>query len=69
MKFQKRNAALRWWAWFKQLTNIRAYAQVPDDDHFYACGDYNTNELLPNPGSQTDLTTATYTAGLFRITN
>lgn len=63
MRFQKRNAKLRWWAKFETLSNIRAYAQVPEDDHFYACGDYNSNSQY------NDLTLASYSAGIFRMKN
>ena len=26
------------------MTNIRAYSQIPDDDHMYVCGDFNQDE-------------------------
>lgn len=41
MRFEKRMGRLRWWARFDQLSNIRGWVQVPEDPHFYACGDYN----------------------------
>ena len=63
MRMQKRDAKMRWWAQFEKLSNIRAYAQVPQDDHFYACGDYNKKEDFTDP------TTVDYNAGLFRIQN
>jgi len=63
MRFQKRDAKLRWWAQFEKLSNIRGYAQVPEDDHFYGCGDFNTNAEF------TDTSMAVYTAGLFRMQN
>ena len=66
MKIQKRNARLRWYMRFDQLTNIRAYAQVPDDDHFYICGDYKTAETESSVSALTDAEEA-YSAAIIRM--
>jgi hypothetical protein len=63
MKFQKRNARLRWWARFDKMSNIRSIAQVPNDEHFFGCGDFNVN----NEGA--DFTLAVYTGAIFRMQN
>ena len=63
MKFQKRNARLKWWARFDKMTSIRSIVQVPNDMHFYGCGDYNVNNEME------DLSLAVYTAAIFRIQN
>jgi hypothetical protein len=63
MRFQKRQAKLRWYAQFGQMTSIRAYAQVPNDEHFLVCGDYLVVD------EATDLATAQYTAALARMKN
>ena len=48
MRFQKRQAKLRWFAYFGQMTNIRGWSQVPDDEHFYVCGDYMVDPNAPD---------------------
>jgi hypothetical protein len=63
MRFQKRQAKLRWYAQFGQMTSVRAFAQVPDDEHFYVCGDYLHDDTA------TDLVTAQYSAALARMKN
>ena len=63
MRFQKRQAKLRWFAYFGQMTNIRSYSQVPDDEHLYVCGDYLQDDSL------TDLVTAPYSAAVARMSN
>ena len=64
MKFQKRNAKLKWMAYFGQMLNVRAWSQIPDDDHFYICGDYHDGN-----DAETDLTTVDYTAAIARMKN
>lgn len=44
MKFYKESARLDWYLKFEELTWVRAWAQVPNDRHFFACGDYMTPE-------------------------
>jgi hypothetical protein len=63
MRFQKRQAKLRWYAYFGQMTNIRGYAQVPDDEHLYVCGDYLHDDTA------SDLVTAAYSAAVARMKN
>lgn len=63
MRFTKRTARLRWWARFDAMSSIRGFVQVPNDSHFYICGDYNVN------GEAGDFSLATYTAGIARIIN
>jgi hypothetical protein len=40
MRYYKESARLDWYLQFEELTYIRAWAQVPLDRHFFACGDY-----------------------------
>jgi hypothetical protein len=40
MRFYKESARMDWYLKFEQLTTVRAWAQVPLDRHFHACGDY-----------------------------
>jgi hypothetical protein len=63
MRFQKRQAKLRWFAYFGQMTNIRGWSQVPDDEHFFVCGDYLTDDTA------SDLVTARYTGAVARMKN
>ena len=49
---------------FGFLTNIRAYSQVPDDDHMYVCGDFNMDEE-----EKKDVDFASYSAGIARMNN
>jgi len=63
MRFQKRQARLRWFAEFGQMTNIRGWSQVPDDDHFFVCGDYLTDDTTD------DLVTAEYTGAVAKMKN
>ena len=63
MRFLKKSARLRWWARFDQMTNIRGIAQVANDEHFFGCGDYNSN------AEADDFSLATYTAAVFRMQN
>ena len=46
------------------MTNIRAYSQVPDDDHMYVCGDFNMDEE-----EKKDVDLASYSAGIARMNN
>ena len=47
------------------MTNIRAFSQIPDDEHMYVCGDYNEDE------DEDDMNpiTATYSASIARMKN
>ena len=66
MKFQKRNAKLRWFAYFGRMTNIRAFSQVPDDEHMYVCGDRNLKE---DTGVNDNPVKAPYSAQIVRMKN
>jgi hypothetical protein len=44
MKFQKRNAKLRWWLSFPKMTRINSVVNIPSTDSFLACGHYWVNE-------------------------
>ena len=46
------------------MTNIRAYSQIPDDDHMYVCGDFNQDEE-----EKKDVDIASYSAGIARMRN
>lgn len=63
MKFNKLNARLKWYARLYEMTTIRAWAQVPNDRYFYACGDYFNN------GSRADKVNTKYSAAAFRMKN
>lgn len=63
MRFQKRQAKLRWFAYFGQMTNVRGWSQVPDDEHFFVCGDYLTDDTA------SDLVTAKYTGAVAKMKN
>ena len=65
MKFQKRNAKLRWFAYFG-FDNIRAFSQVPDNDHMYVCGDSN---LMEDAGENDNPIIAPYNAHIVRMKN
>lgn len=56
MKFQKRNAKLRWWLSFPKMTRINSVANIEGTDSFLACGHYWVNEDT----SQTSTDTKTY---------
>ena len=47
------------------MTNIRAFSQVPDDEHMYVCGDYNEDEDEDNMNP----ITATRSASIARMKN
>ena len=64
MKFQKRNARLKYYARFNKLTSIRAFTQVPVDDTMFLCGDYNNMGENDAPVSDALMT---YTAGVARM--
>ena len=66
MKFQKRNAKLRWFAYFGSINNIRAFSQVPDDEHMYVCGDTNLKE---DAGVNDNPIIAPYSAQIVRMKN
>jgi hypothetical protein len=55
MKFQKRNAQLRWWLNFPQMTRINSISQVGTEDQFYACGHYWVNEATTETNQDTSV--------------
>jgi hypothetical protein len=63
MKFEKRAGRLKWYAKLEKMSQIRAWTQVPNDRHFYACGDFETAY------AQDNLNTAEHTAAAFRMRN
>jgi len=65
MRFQKRNARLRWFLKFNQMTNIRSYYQVEGEDYLYGCGDYFRNE----EAMASDMSKAQFSAAFFKLDN
>lgn len=65
MKFQKRDGKMDWWVKFERITSIRSVIEVPNEDYFYGCGDYQLNE--DETGIQDMATQATYQAVIFKM--
>ena len=51
-------------AYFGQMLNVRAWSQIPNDEHFYICGDYHDGN-----DSNEDLVGVDYTAAIARMKN
>lgn len=70
IRFQKRDATVRWWAKFKLLSNIYAFAQGPTDGNLFVCGDYQPNEAATSSVPDTaPYETSEFQAGFARMTN
>ena len=69
MKFQKRNAKLKWFAYFGRMHNVRAWSQVPDDEHMYICGDYAGLPNVDADDTVDDLEAVNYSAAIARLRN
>ena len=67
MRMKKRDARIRWFAYFGQMHNIRGYSQVPNDEHMYVCGDYQYTETAALEPA--DLSVAAYSAAVARMRN
>jgi hypothetical protein len=65
MKFTKRDGKMDWWVKFERITSIRSVIEVPNEDYFYGCGDYQLNE--DETGIQDMATQATYQAVIFKM--
>lgn len=39
-RFQKRDATIRWWAQFSELTKIYGFSHGKTDDNLFVAGDY-----------------------------
>lgn len=65
MKFTKNDGAMDWWVKFERITSIRSVIEVPNEDYFYGCGDYQLNE--DETGIQDMATQATYQAVIFKM--
>jgi len=66
VKFQKRDAVVRWWAEFTYLTKIYAYAHGKNDGQLYVCGDYQPNEAAATPDTA-PYVDVKYTAGIAKM--
>jgi len=67
MRFQKRNAKLRWWLSFPKMTRINSVKNLPGTDTFLACGHYWVNEDLVS--TNTDTSTYQTSAVIMKIKN
>lgn len=57
MKFQKRNANLRWWVSYPQMTRINSMAMVPATNTMLACGYFWADEETTSMNEDTSLYT------------
>lgn len=70
IRFQKRDATVRWWAKFILLSNIYAFAQGPTDGNLFVCGDYQPNEATTSSVPDTaPYENSEFQAGFARMTN
>lgn len=44
MKFKKSNGLIHWQVKFERITSIRAIIEVPNEEYFYGCGDFEFDQ-------------------------
>lgn len=70
-RFQKRDATIKWWATFKELSKIYGYSHGETDDNLFVAGDYQPNEAVVAAGTQDvpPYIDSEYSCGIARLTD